>query len=488
MTVETTAGHGRPSPSTASRSGCRRAPWSSGPPSCSASRSRGSATTRCSTRSAPAASAWSRSRASASRWPRAPPTVHRGHGGPHPAHLRGRRQGAARRDGAAAHQPPARLPDLRQGRRVPAAEPGDVQRPGRDPVRRGQAHLRQADRRSPPRCCSTASAASPARGAPAFSEQIAGDPFIDLIERGAGQQVGIAEGEPFESYFSGNTVQICPVGALTGAAYRFRSRPFDLVSIAERVRALRLRLLAAHRPPARQGAAPAGRRRPGGQRGVELRQGPLGVPLRDPAATGSPPRWSATRTASWSRPPGRRRWRWPRPACGGARRRARGQAGAGVGVLAGGRLTLEDAYAYAKFARVALGTNDIDFRARPHSAEEEQFLAACVAGRGIGVTLRRPGAGAGRAAGRLRARGGVADRLPAAAQGGPPPRPAGVLGRRAAPAAGWPSCPARCSSAARRRGQGAAALAGGARPPAAAATGGRTAWAAASQALARRAR
>ena len=63
-----------------------------------------------------------------------------------------------------------------------------------------------------------------------FSEQIAGDPFIALVERGALQQVGIYEEEPFESYFSGNTVQICPVGALTGAAYRFRSRPFDLVS------------------------------------------------------------------------------------------------------------------------------------------------------------------------------------------------------------------------------------------------------------------
>ena len=35
---------------------------------------------------------------------------------------------------------------------------------------------------------------------------------------------------PFNSYFSGNTVQICPVGALTGAQYRFRARPFDLVS------------------------------------------------------------------------------------------------------------------------------------------------------------------------------------------------------------------------------------------------------------------
>src|SRR5262249_28194450 len=62
------------------------------------------------------------------------------------------------------------------------------------------------------------------------SEQIAGDPFITLLERGALQQVGIYEKEPFESYFSGNTIQICPVGALTSAAYRFRARPFDLVS------------------------------------------------------------------------------------------------------------------------------------------------------------------------------------------------------------------------------------------------------------------
>ena len=43
-------------------------------------------------------------------------------------------------------------------------------------------------------------------------------------------------------------------------------------------------------------------------------------------------------------------------------------------MLVGGRVTLEDAYAYAKFARVALGTNDVDFRARPHSAEEAAFL------------------------------------------------------------------------------------------------------------------
>ena len=63
-----------------------------------------------------------------------------------------------------------------------------------------------------------------------FSDEIAGDPFIALIERGAQQQIGIAENAPFSSYFSGNTIQICPVGALTSAEYRFRARPFDLVS------------------------------------------------------------------------------------------------------------------------------------------------------------------------------------------------------------------------------------------------------------------
>src|SRR3712207_7925863 len=52
------------------------------------------------------------------------------------------------------------------------------------------------------------------------------------------------------------------------------------------------------------------------------------------------------------------------------------------GVLPGGRPTVEDAYAYAKFARVALGTNDVDARARAHSAEELAFLVAHVAGTG----------------------------------------------------------------------------------------------------------
>src|SRR5699024_10711936 len=63
-----------------------------------------------------------------------------------------------------------------------------------------------------------------------FASEIAGDPLIELMERGAQEEIGISESDSFDSYFSANTVQIWPVGALTGSAYRFRSRPFDLVS------------------------------------------------------------------------------------------------------------------------------------------------------------------------------------------------------------------------------------------------------------------
>ncbi len=65
-----------------------------------------------------------------------------------------------------------------------------------------------------------------------FSDEIAGDRFIQLVDRGAGTQILTFNDEPFDSYFSGNTIQICPVGALTAKPYRFVSRPWDLESAA----------------------------------------------------------------------------------------------------------------------------------------------------------------------------------------------------------------------------------------------------------------
>jgi NADH-quinone oxidoreductase subunit G len=61
-----------------------------------------------------------------------------------------------------------------------------------------------------------------------FCDEVSGDPFIQLVDRGAGTQILTFNDEPFDSYFSGNTVQICPVGALTSKPYRFVARPWDL--------------------------------------------------------------------------------------------------------------------------------------------------------------------------------------------------------------------------------------------------------------------
>jgi NADH-quinone oxidoreductase subunit G len=220
-----------------------------------------------------------------------------------------------------------------------------------------------------------------------FSAQIAGDPFIDLLERGALQQIGTAEtadvldmasrnssGKPFQSYFSGNTIQICPVGALTSAQYRFRSRPFDLVSApsvcehcssgcAERTdyrRGKVMRKLAGDDPDVNEEwICDKGR--------FAFRYTSADSRIRRPLVRD--PETGELAEASWTDA--------LRVAAEGL---TKAREDRGVGVLPGGRLTVEDAYAYAKFARIALRTNDIDFRARAHSAEELDFLAAHVLG------------------------------------------------------------------------------------------------------------
>ncbi len=208
-----------------------------------------------------------------------------------------------------------------------------------------------------------------------FADQIAGDPFIVLLERGGKQQVGINPGHPFDSYFSGNTVQICPVGALTSAKYRFRARPFDLVSV----------------PTVCEHCA-------------------SGCALRTDYR-----RSAVTRRLAWDDPRVNEEWNcdkgrfafaytteprlthplvrvdgelvpasWPEAiqAAAAGLAAARGK----VGVLPGGRITAEDALAYSLFARAVLATDHVDFRARTATAEEAAFLAHGVAGAGLGVT------------------------------------------------------------------------------------------------------
>ncbi len=216
-----------------------------------------------------------------------------------------------------------------------------------------------------------------------FADQVAGDKFIDLLDRSSSEQIGIDASEPFDSYFSGNTVQICPVGALTSAQYRFRARPFDLVStpsVCEHCAAG-----CAQRTDHRRGMVV--RRLAGDDKAVNAEwncdRGRWGfryatqpdritTPMVRDSETGE------LREASWSEA--------LRTAAEGLTR-AR-DSSTGVAVLTGGRLTVEDAYAYSKFARTVLRTNDIDFRARPLATrdtvsaalgEEAEFLAACIA-------------------------------------------------------------------------------------------------------------
>ncbi|MDR0960351.1 MAG: NADH-quinone oxidoreductase subunit G [Propionibacteriaceae bacterium] len=210
-----------------------------------------------------------------------------------------------------------------------------------------------------------------------FSEQISGDTSLHLLERGAVQQVGIYPDQPYDSYFSGNVVQICPVGALTNASYRFSARPFDLVSTTTTCEncaaGCQLRVDQRHGDVRRRYAGndpevneewncDLGRFGFVSNRGDDRITRPL--VRRD----------GQLAVASW-------------PEALEAAAEGLKKAAGKVGVLTGGRLTTETAYAYSRFARAVLGTDSVDFRSRATSAEETAFLAAHVAGARFGETV-----------------------------------------------------------------------------------------------------
>lgn len=210
-----------------------------------------------------------------------------------------------------------------------------------------------------------------------FSEQISGDPFIALVERGALQQVGFYEQDPYDSYFSGNVVQICPVGALTSAAYRFQSRPFDLVSTPTTCEhcagGCQLRTDHRHHQVKRRlaGNAPDVNEEWNCDKGrFAFMYGRGDDRITRPLVR----RDGVLQPASW-------------PEAIDAAVHGLKAAGSAVGVQTGGRLTVENAYGYAKFARTVLGTNNIDLRSRPASEEEAEFLAARVAGRSLAESV-----------------------------------------------------------------------------------------------------
>jgi NADH-quinone oxidoreductase subunit G len=203
-----------------------------------------------------------------------------------------------------------------------------------------------------------------------FSEQISGDPFIELFERGALEQVAIYEDEPYESYFSGNVIQICPVGALTSTDYRFKARPFDVVttpSVCDHCSAgctltVQSRRGTIQRQLARTNMAvneawncDKGRF---GYHHLTAAQRLTAPQVRD-GATLTDTDWTTALLRAV------------------AALQAAQEAGPGrVAVLTGSRMADEDAYLAGKYARTVLGTDDLDARTRFAPPQETDEVLA----------------------------------------------------------------------------------------------------------------
>lgn len=204
-----------------------------------------------------------------------------------------------------------------------------------------------------------------------FSEEISGDPLIEFMDRGNNTEVNTFPDLPFSSYFSGNTVQICPVGALTAKPYRFRARPWDLkmvesssgfdpaqprLSIHTSENEI-LRLVGVDSEPVNHGWLSDKDRF-----GFEY--------LRSEHRLTTPLVRRGDQMVEVD---------WPEALDMVANRLSLivdESGGAAAAVIGGAHGTNEDAYALSKFARTVLGTNNVD--CRPDGGLPAQFLAATI--------------------------------------------------------------------------------------------------------------
>ena len=200
-----------------------------------------------------------------------------------------------------------------------------------------------------------------------FADEVAGDAGIDFASRSDTTEVAIYPSEPFVSNFSGNVVQICPVGALLAKPYRFKARPWDLEQVETTCNfcAVGCRIVA--QSSSDQVVRFLGRGQRPGQLGLALRQGPFSVRgSQQPRAAGTAlgPRLCRTQADQRRAAPVRRE-QWPVRAVGPRRSRRSsshldGVDGRRIGVIGGARLPNEDAYAWAKLARTVLHTDNVD--------------------------------------------------------------------------------------------------------------------------------
>jgi len=189
-----------------------------------------------------------------------------------------------------------------------------------------------------------------------FANEIAGEAQIDFLGRGDAIEVNIFDGHAFSSYFSGNTVQICPVGALTATPYRFTGRPWDLdqvestcttcalgcrVAVQSSFNRVTRQLGIDSDPVNHSWLCDKGRYGYEAVNGEERVTEPL---VRGEDGELAPASWAEALEAVAQRLAAVRDERGPQA----------------IGVIGGARLTNEDAYAWAKLAKGVLGTDSVD--------------------------------------------------------------------------------------------------------------------------------
>ncbi|MBL8774895.1 MAG: NADH-quinone oxidoreductase subunit NuoG [Acidimicrobiales bacterium] len=189
-----------------------------------------------------------------------------------------------------------------------------------------------------------------------FAKEVAGDPLIHFTERGSNTEIATFPDDPFSSYFSGNTVQICPVGALTARPYRFKARPWDLVETESTCTSCSVGCrVSVH----------TSRDRVLRYQGVDVdpvNWGWLCDKGRfDFEAVHSDDRLGAPLVRGADGELAEVSWHEALTAAAGHLRSALDGAGAGsVAVIGGARLTNESAYAWAKLAKGVIGTDHVD--------------------------------------------------------------------------------------------------------------------------------
>ncbi|MDP8937828.1 MAG: 2Fe-2S iron-sulfur cluster-binding protein, partial [Actinomycetota bacterium] len=188
-----------------------------------------------------------------------------------------------------------------------------------------------------------------------FAEEVAGDPMIDFVGRADHTEVNTFPGRPFVSNFSGNVVQICPVGALTATPYRFRARPWDLETVESTCTACAVGCRMALQSSANRLIRHLGVDSDPVNHGWLCDKGRFFYEALDRPERLTGPlvrRGDELVETTWTE---------AMQAVADGLARARDESGPGsIAVLGGARLANEDAYAWARLAKGVLGTDNVD--------------------------------------------------------------------------------------------------------------------------------